>query len=266
MKKFVCVTAAGVLCSLSTHAQWVVFDPALQTQSILNSAQEIAKFVEVVNNQVQQIQSLANQLNEFKHYEDLFGDPKSVALSMVSALTTDLRKTEPGKNLEDLLKSADGAYALTYDASGIYHAVGEIFTTPGGQKITRPADEYRSYAAVNRAADNYVSAASDAASRRTMLKNQIAQTTEQLKTATTDAEVQKLNGVLLGLSADLASADHEVNQALASALVQDIQNRNEEQKRQQARQEQQQAEFHEATANYNAKFQLLAAPVQFPKP
>ncbi len=265
MKKFVCITALGLFCSLPTRAQWVVYDPAVHTQQILDTAQEIAKYIEMINNQVQQIQSLTDQLNEFKHYEELFGDPKSIALSMVPALVADLRKTEPGKNLDDLLKIANGAYALTYDASGLYRAVGETFTTPGGQKITRPAEEYRPYAAINRAADNYVSAAADAASRRTMLKNEIAQTTDQLKSATTDAEVQKLTGVLAGLSADLASADHEVNQALASALVQDIQNRNEEQKRQQARQEQQQAEFHEATTNYNAKFQLLAAPVQFPK-
>jgi hypothetical protein len=55
-----------------------------------------------------------------------------------------------------------------------------------------------------------------------------------------------------------------VNQAASSAMVQDIQNRNDQQKQQQALTEQQNAEFEEATSNYVATFQLLAAPVQFP--
>jgi SOS-response transcriptional repressor LexA len=106
--------------------------------------------------------------------------------------------------------------------------------------------------------------ANDAAARRATIKNQIAQTTGQLQNATTDAEVQKLHGVLTSLSADLASTDDEVNQATASALVQDIQNRNDQQKQVQALTEQQNAEFTEAVSNYTAKFTLLDAPTTFP--
>ena len=217
-------------------------------------------------NQVQQIQSLTSQLNEFKNYESLFGDPKKVGLSMVSALTADLKKSEPGKNLEDLLSVADGSYALTYNGSGIYATVGANFQTPGGQTIQRAADQYKPFAAINRTADNFVAVVDDAAARRSAVKNQIAQTIEQLKNATTDAEVHKLHGVLTSLNADLASTDAEVNQAVGSALVQDIQNRNDQQKQIQALTEQQNAEFAESISNYTAKFQLLNQPVQFPAP
>ena len=101
--------------------------------------------------------------------------------------------------------------------------------------------------------------------RRATIKDQIAQTTQQLQNATTDAEVQKLHGVLTSLNADLASTDDEVNQAASSAMVQDIQNRNDQQKQIQALTEQQNAEFTEAVSNYTAKFQLLKQPVQFPR-
>ena len=66
--------------------------------------------------------------------------------------------------------------------------------------------------------------------------------------------------VLTSLNADLASTDDEVNQAVGSALVQDIQNRNDQQKQVQALTEQQNAEFTEAVSNYTVKFQLLDAP------
>jgi membrane-associated HD superfamily phosphohydrolase len=203
-------------------------------------------------------------LSEFKNYEQVFGNPAQVALSMVGSLDTDLQNVEPGQNLENLVSSADGNYALTYNDSGIYATVGASFQTPRGQTVQRPAGQYRSYAAINDTANNYVTVADNAAPRRAAIKDQIAQTTQQLQNATTDAEVQKLHAVLTSLNADLASTDDEVAQAVGSALVQDIQNRNDQQKQIQALTEQQNAEFTEAISNYTAKFQLLNAPTLFP--
>jgi hypothetical protein len=73
-----------------------------------------------------------------------------------------------------------------------------------------------------------------------------------------------LQGVLSSLNGDLASTDDEMNQAASSAMVQDVQNRNDQQKQIQALTEQQNAEFTEAVSNYTAKFQLLNQPVAFP--
>ena len=62
----------------------------------------------MVDNQVQQISQLTDQLNEFKNYENLFGNPGSVALSMVSSLDSDLQSLEPIQNLGNLVASANG--------------------------------------------------------------------------------------------------------------------------------------------------------------
>jgi membrane-associated HD superfamily phosphohydrolase len=226
----------------------------------------MAEFVSMIDNQVQQIETLGNQLSEFKNYESLFGNPSQVVLSMVAPLDADLKSLEPGLNLENLVGNADGSYALTYNDSGIYATVGVSFQTPVGHTIQRPADQYKPFAAINNTANNYVTVADNAAQRRASIKDQIAQTTEQLQNATTDAEVQKLHGVLTSLNGDLASTDDEVNQAAASAMVQDIQNRNDQQKQIQALTEQQNAEFTEAVSNYTAKFQLFNEPTVFPTP
>jgi hypothetical protein len=263
MKKLIAIAAITGLTLVSGRA-FTVYDPTVHASIIIQTSQEIAKFVEMINNQMQQIQTLNDQLDEFKHYEELFGDPKQVVLSMVPALNADLLKVEVGTNLDDLLPAASGDFALTYNESGIFQTVGLTFTTPRGQTITRPADVYKPFAAVSRTADNFVTVAADTAARRAAIKARIAQTTEQLRTAPTDAEVQKLQGVLTSLNSDLASTDAEVNQAIGSALVQDIQNRNDEQKQQQALLERQNAEFHEAISNYTAKFRLLTAPTVFP--
>ena len=264
MKRSSFILSTLFLSTLPAWAQWTVYDPAVHTQLIMGTAQEIAKFVQMINNQVTQIKTLADELNEMRHYVDLFGDPKTINLPTAKVLFSDLTKPEAGNILGNLQKAADGAAALAYDAGGIFHAVGTEFKTPLGRTVKRQAPEYRPLATIQQATDNFLTVSGDAAARRVALKNEIAQTTEQLKAARTDAEVQKIAGVLIGLSAALASTEAEVNQATASALVQDIANRNDERRQTQARKEQQHAEFTEAVEKYGQTFRLLTEPAEFP--
>ena len=264
MKKLIALTLVTLGVAVSARAQWIVYDPASNIQGILNTAQEIAKFVEVINNQVQQTQTLTDQLNEFKHYESLFGDPKTVLLSTVQPLVNDLRKTELGQTLTTLETTVNAGEAMLYTASGLFHSVGTTFTTPNGQSVTRQQATYLPVAAVQKTTDNYLSVSTDATARRIALKAQIAATTDALKSATTDAEVQKLTGVLIGLSSALNNTDYEINQATTSAVVQDIANRNDAQRQIEAKKEQQHAEFSEAMQKYGLSFRLMNAPTAFP--
>ncbi len=266
MKKVIVAALIALPLAFSARAQWVVYDPAMNTQQILDEIQNLAQYAQMINNQVQQIQMLTSQLTEFKNYEAVFGNPGKVLLSMVAPLDADLKNLEPGLNLENLVANANGNIALNFNDSGIYATVGTSFQTPGGQTIQRPANQYEPFSAIINTASNYVAVADNAAQRRAAIKDQIAQTTQQLQGATTDAEVQKLHGVLTSLNGDLASTDDEVNQAASAAMVQDIQNRNDQQKQIVALTEQQNAEFAESISNYTAKFQLLNAPVPFPAP
>jgi hypothetical protein len=264
MKKLIAIIAVALPLAFSAHAQFIVFDPTVNIEQILDEAENLAEYAEMIDNEVQQITTLGDQLSEFKNYESLFGNPSQVTLSMVPGLDSDLQNLEPGQNLENLVASANGNIALTYNDNGIYATVGTSFQTPRGQTIQRPATQYEQYSAVINSASNYTAVADNAAQRRAAIKDQIAQTTEQLESASSDAQVQKLHAVLTSLNGDLASTDDEVNQAAASALVQDIQNRNDREKQVQALTEQQNAEFEEATSNFVATFQLLDQPEQFP--
>lgn len=266
MKKLIALALVTLGLAGSARAQWVVYDPTLHTQSILNTAQEIAKFVEMINNQVQQINTLTEQLDEFKHYKELFGDPKAVVLTTVQPLVNDLRQTELGETLADLAGAVDAGEAMLYDANGLFGSIGTTFTTPNGATVTRREAPYLPVAAVQKTTDNYLAVATDATARRISLKEEIARTTEALKSATTDAEVQKLQGVLTGLSAALDNTEYEISQATTAALVQDIANRNDAQRQIEAKKEQQHAEFTEAVRKYGQTFRLMNAPTTFPTP
>ena len=266
MKKLIALTLITAGIGLSARAQWIVYDPTMNIQQIIDTAQEIAKYVQMINNQVQQIQTLNSQLTEFKHYEVLFGDPSKVVLTTLQPLVNDLTKTELGQTLTTLQTTVNASQAMLYNGEGLFQSVGTKFTTPDGKTITRTQTPFLPVAAVQKSTDNYLSVSTDAAARRVALKDEIAATTEQLKAATTDAEVQKLQGILVGLSAALNNTDYEINQATASALVQDVANRNDAQRQLEARKQQQQAEFTEAVQQYGQTFKLMNAPTLFPTP
>jgi hypothetical protein len=263
--KCITLTLLAVLGFATTsRAQWTVYDPAVHSQQIISTAQEIAKFVEMINNQVQQIRQLTEQVNTLHHYVDLFGDPASVLPTSITALTADLRKTEMGDTLAELQNAAEATEAMIDSGAGLFHVIGREFTTPGGRTVARREQPYRPVAAVQKTTANYLDVSNDAAARRVALKAEIARTTDALKAAETDAAVQKLTGVLVGLAAALDSTDNEVSQATASALVQDIANRADERRQVEAKKEQQHAEFTEAVDKYGKTFRLMNAPLKFP--
>jgi hypothetical protein len=262
MKKLI---ALAVLTSaLAAHAQWTVFDPTMNVQQIIDTAQQLAKYAVMINNQVQQIQTLNSQLTEFKKYEAVFGNPANMSLPTLQPLVNDLNRTEVGAPLTTLQTTASPNQAMTYNGGGLFQAVGTTFTTPKGQTVTRQQSPYVPIAAVQNTTSNYLSVSTNIEARRVALKQDIASTIDQLKAATTASDVQKLTGVLIGLSSALNNSDYELGQASSSVAVQDVANRNDARRQDQAQKEQQQAEFTEAVQQYGQTFRLMNAPTAFP--
>lgn len=252
--------------SIPAHAQWAVYDAALHSQTVISSAKEIAKFVEMIGNQVKQLRAIEEDVATLHHYVDLFGTPGKVQPHSAQGLALLLQKPEVGQGTLTLIKAADPMAAMTDLGHGLFTAIGTTFLTPQGSKIARSPELYRPIAAIQDAAGNFISVATDAASRRATIKAEIAKTTTALSKAQTDAEVQKLGAVLVGLGSALQSTDLEVAQATASVLVQDAANRADDRRQTEARKERQSAEFTEAIRNYGKTFRLLTGPTPFPTP
>src|ERR1700684_1898323 len=107
MKKLIATILVALPLAFSARAQWIVYDPAMNVQQIMDEAESIAKYVTMIDNQVQQINTLPSQLTDFKNYEAVFGNPGKVLLSMVAPLDTDLQSLEPNLNLENLVANAN---------------------------------------------------------------------------------------------------------------------------------------------------------------
>ena len=243
------------------QAQWQVTDPGAYAISEKNHLTELAQFLEMVSNQVEQITTLNDQLNQLTTYVDRFGDPDALKnIIGVDDFLESITRDGVGKAIEDLRESADGGEAISYTASGLYREISE--ETEGKVKVTRDTEDYKKFAAVHEASENYRQVHDDVQERRTELKETIAQTTQALENSTTDAETQKLTGVLVAQSAQLEAIDRELNAAAYQAILQDIENRNDEARQSQAALENHAADREDAFT----KMQSLILPEESRKP
>lgn len=264
MKTLTILFIAFIL-SVTARAQYVVTNPISDVLNEVMHIEDIAKDLEMISNQVEQITALTQQLQQIQAYVKAFGDPEKL-LSIVGAdaLIESLNTSGVGQTLSQLKSVANGVEALRDNANGLYQSVGETFTTPGGFELPRAEELYRKFAASQRVTKNFESVFDDVSQRRGVLKGRIAETTQQLQASTTDAETQKLAGVITGYNAELAAIDKEVDHALGESLVLDIQNREDREKQEQARKEERMAEFSEAMRSYSKTFRISDTPPSFP--
>jgi hypothetical protein len=246
-------------------AQVVVIDPTAIAHNQANHIVDLAKYVQMVNNQLTQINTLTQQLQQIQAYVKAFGNPEQLLhIAGADQLIGSLQQSGVGQTLTQLQRTANGIQALQYNGNGLYSSLGQSFSTPGGAQVPRIEQLYRKYGAIQQDSRNFQSVTNDVLTRRTNLRNQIASTTTQLQAASTAAETQKLTGVLVGYNAELATVDHEIDNAAGQVLTQDAENRADKERDDQARREERQAQTEESFRRYGEVFQLETTPPTFP--
>jgi hypothetical protein len=263
--KLIASLIALLLAAPLARAQLVVIDPTAIARAQANHVVDLAKYVEMVNNQVTQINTLTQQLQQIQAYVKAFGNPEQL-VNIVGAnqLVSSLQQSGIGQTIGQLQRTANGIEALRYNANGLYTSLGQTFTTPGGAQVPRLDQLYRKFGAIQQDSRNFQSVTDDVLRRRQSLRNDIATTTTKLQASTTDAETQKLTGVLVGYNAELATVDHEIDNATGQVVTQDAENRADRERQEEARREERQAQVEESVRRYGEVFRLENTPPQFP--
>jgi hypothetical protein len=252
MNKSILLTLIVAASALpSARAQLVVEDVASIAQNSVNQIVDLAKYIQMVDNQVQQIDTMTQELQQVTSYTKAFGDPSQIT-NVIGAnqLVGSLGQPGVGRSLSSLQQSASGSQSLGNNGNGLYQSITN--TAISGISIPRETKDYRPFGAVENASANYTNVYNDVMQRRQALKAKIAATINELQAATTDAETQKLQGVLTGQAAQLQAIDHEIDNATSQSVVQDIANRNNQQKQQQAQNEEVAADRQDALAKFGA--------------
>jgi hypothetical protein len=252
MKKPALITLIAFACAIdSARAQLIVEDVVHIAQDAVNQVVDLAKYAEMVSNQVKQITTMTQELQQTVAYVKAFGDPsKLLNITGANELVSGLQQSGVGQSLGSLRQSASGISSLQNNASGLYQPITN--TSLSGTQVSRATDIYKPFGAVENASSNYTAVYDDAMQRRKALKSQMAQTIDQLQSATTDAETQKLQALLTGQSAQLQAIDHEIAGAASQAVVQDLTNRNDGQKQQKAQNEEVASDRHDAFTKFGA--------------
>lgn len=214
MKKLIAIIFLGATV-VPAFAQWAVLDVAGLQQSVTNYSvmtAQLAKQATQITNQVQQIQQFEMQL---KRLGDMSTLKKLVGFPQ---FRLDLNLPTKVKTWSDGLKLVDGRGLFGDTRGGIYRGIDAQFPDFDGVIIERDAQVFKEAQDMAISVDEFKAVQSDVYTRREDLKRAIAETSEALQAADTDAEAQKLSAVLNAQYGQLAAVDAEV--ALSAAQVQ----------------------------------------------
>lgn len=215
MKKIIITIALVMLAAARACAQWAVIDVANLEQSITSYAaltEQISNQATQIANQVQQIQQFETQLHRAGSMSDYLN------LVGFAPYRNDLNQGSQMRTWAASESQVNGTGIFGDTRDGVYSEVSDSFSGFDGTPISRDPQTYKPAQGTLVAVDEFKSVQSDVFTRRAILERAIAQTSDALQAATTDAEEQKLEAVLNAQYGQLATVDSEI--ALSAAEVQ----------------------------------------------
>lgn len=206
--KPVALAAFLVVGTPACFAQWAVIDAANLSQSVTNYAimvQQVAKQAEQITNQVQQIKQMEDQLKRLGNMADIKAVVGFPEFRFDLTLPTQIR------TWADTVAQVNGASLFGDTRGGIYVAVQDQYPTFDGTMTARAPEIYKPSQEITADVDQFKAVQADVYARREQLKKAIAETSDALQNAETDAEEKKLSAVLQAQYSELAALDSEVN-------------------------------------------------------
>jgi type IV secretion system protein TrbJ len=207
------VAATGVI---PASAQWAVIDAANLKESVASYAvlgQQLSKQAAQIANQVQQIQQFETQLKrlgDMSTLKNLVGFPQ---------LRVDLSMPSQYKKWTDGLAGVDGTKLFDDTRGGIFPGITSEFNDFDGSTVERDSTIYKKENDMTESVDEFEAVQSDVYNRREDLKRAIAQTSDAMQAADTEAEQQKLAAVLSAQYGQLSAVDSDVTLSAAEVQV-----------------------------------------------
>ena len=255
------------------RAQWIVNDPVNTAVNSAVQAGQAANHIEILRQWAAQLEQLNRQLRELesqlavqRRIRDVMGDPAAAGAGMAlrDLDASDLARTY-GDPLSATRRLANAIDSLRRTSDGIYRQLDD--RTALGRDFTRQEPLYRRYAAVESQADNLANVHMETGARSVALQGEIATTLEQLRGASTQAEVDKYNAKLAALAGQLAHLDAQRRDEADKLQAQQILNENQAAKERQDFLEKQMAEERQTLAVVGAWQQTVkVTPTNYARP
>jgi hypothetical protein len=200
-----------------------VVDVASITNNRIAHAENIAKWVDSIAKLRTQIDQLNQQINIQDDIRKWSGNPTEAGANVLLDVLgeKDLAR-EFGRGRDEILRITHSLDSLQNTASGNYRTIQS--TDLNGGDLKRDALTFRRYSILDAKQTNAVQVTDETKSRELELQEEIALTLQELKTATTDAEVQKLSAKLTALNGQLAQVESVRRREVDEVALQKIAN------------------------------------------
>ena len=204
----------------TARAQLVVFDVANLAQSVTNYGtliNQLAKQAEQISHQLEQIRQMDDQLSRLGRMSDF---KNLIGFTEYKRSLTQLSKLQ---SWSDTLRLIDGTGLFGDTRGGLFSGVAPQFLSFDGSTLTRDPQRYKAAHAITAKVDNFIEVQADVLTQRQSLRQAMAQTSDAVQAATTEAEEMKLEAVLDAQFRQLASLDSELGLSASEIQIKALQ-------------------------------------------
>ena len=202
-------------------------------------AEDITKYTTMIQKQLEQINQLTNLVNQNVEQLRRFGNPDTyINMLGLDDLLEEVNKVKTGigKTVADFTETANGIAALKYTGQGLYQDLTEL-PDKFGQKVQYETGSFKKFGMVQDMNDDYNTQLSAVNQSFNRLEDEIHNTAQEINSAGSLVETEKLKAKLQAVQGTLDSNMHRASLAALKVLVQSEMNRNDQARAQQASQQ-----------------------------
>jgi hypothetical protein len=248
MRKIVfTVTMALCLFRSTGRATEVVHDPVHTTLNVLQQtigqikdatyhSQDMWKYTEMINRQIQQINQLTTMINQNVAELNRLGNPETYTNMLgLNELFREVNriKSGVGQTIDNFRATANGIAALKETGEGLYQDL-SLLPDRFGQSVQYDAESFKKLGVVQDMYAAYSNEINSANGSMARLQSQKEDTLRQLNTAGSLVETQKWKGKLEAIQGAIDNVTSRVTAAAQKILVQEAVNRSDEARRAEA--------------------------------
>jgi hypothetical protein len=207
-----------------------------QVKQELQHAEDVAKYAEMIQKQMQQIQQLTTMMNQNIEQLRRIGDPNTyVNMLELNTLFNEMSriKNGVGSTMTEFQQTADGIAALKETSNSLYRDISRM-PDRFGNMIRYDIDSFKRFGTVQDMCRSFNTEVEQTNRSLTILQQEKQRTLQELNSAGSLIEVQKLTSKLHSIESTIQDTINRTNVAAQKILVQHAANQNDQARTEQA--------------------------------
>jgi septal ring factor EnvC (AmiA/AmiB activator) len=249
--KFLLVLIFIVSGSYRAHAMISVYDAINTVENVIQQvvdrvvqaaqhAEDMAKYVQMIENQTQQIAQMTTMISQNVQTLERLGNPQTyINMLSLNTILADIQRTMNGvgTTVAGFQQTANGFMALKYTGNGLYQDLTQL-KDQFGNPIQFQSNNFTRFAMVQNMYQSFNTEMTQANQALASLLQQKQQILQQLNSASSLIETEKLKSQLQAVEANINNATARLNMYSQKMVVQQTANQNDAARMQEAQREQ----------------------------